>query len=183
MRAVRFHPQQDPFASAAGAGPRDGSSARLNLLLSDASTKPHADADTWAARLPRLLEPMGVRSHHAASGRQASDLMAATQIHVAVVDLGLPLDTPAVTPDCSPTPSQEAGWRLLEVLARLAHRPPTVAITNAKTRRDEARQLSAALRLGAFAVIDRPRSTRDVETLLELLRRCITRHYRDRWPT
>ncbi|MGP1273392.1 MAG: hypothetical protein ACTS22_08650 [Phycisphaerales bacterium] len=158
--------QVEPSAAPAG--------GRLNILLSDSS----GSEQSWAERLPTLLEPMGVRSHVAASGRQATELLSTTTIHVAVVDLGLPLDH-AASPD-APAPS--AGWRLLEVLARLSHRPPTVAVKQARTRRDEARELAAALRLGAFAVVDRPRSTRDMETLLEVLRRCIARHYRGRWP-
>lgn len=176
MRAAYRHPDHDPFT---GIPQSVGDAApRLNLLLSDASAAPNTQADTWARRLPRLLEPMGVRAHHAVSGREATDLMAATTIHVAVVDLGLPLDpAPAAA-----APAPEAGWRLLEVLARLAHRPPTVAIKNARTRRDESREIAAALRLGAFAVVDRPRTTADVETLLEVLRRCITKHYQGQWP-
>ena len=47
---------------------------------------------------------------------------------------------------------------------------------------DDARELTAALRAGAFAVVDRPRTARDLETLLEVLRRCVTRHYKDQWP-
>jgi hypothetical protein len=107
--------------------------------------------------------------------------MRSTTIHIAVVDLGLPLETHAPGSD-QPASAREAGWRLLEVLSRLAHRPPTVAIKSARTRRDEAREMSAALRLGAFAVLDRPQTTRDVETLLEVLRRCIARHYQGQWP-
>lgn len=181
MRPVYYHSGHDPFAGAPGRGTPAGTPSRLNLLLSDASTHPHIQSDdTWAARLPRLLEPMGIRAHHATTGREASDLLSSTTIHVAVVDLGLPLDPPAGPASQSPAP--EAGWRLLELLARLAHRPPTVAIKSAKTTRDEARELGAALRLGAFAVVDRPRTARDLETLLEVLRRCITRHYKDQWP-
>ncbi|MEO1585120.1 MAG: response regulator [Planctomycetota bacterium] len=180
MKPICRHPGHDPFAGAPGGTP----TSRLNLLLSDASTHPHVQSDdTWAARLPRLLEPMGIRAHHATTGRQASDLMASTTIHVAVVDLGLPLDpAPTESAPAASRPSPEAGWRLLEILARLAHRPPTVAIKSAKTTRDEARELNAALRLGAFAVVDRPRTARDLETLLEVLRRCVTRHYKDQWP-
>lgn len=180
MRSVyRHHDAGEPWGSfrpgpAETAYPTGDTGGRLNLLLSDASWQ----HESWADRLPTLLEPMGVRAHLAASGREAKELLSSTTIHVAVVDLGLPLDD--TSPSDGPAPS--AGWRLLEVLSRLAHRPPTVAVKQARTRRDEARELNAALRLGAFAVVDRPRSTREMETLLEVLRRCITRHYRGRWP-
>lgn len=145
---------------------------RLNLLLSDASYR----ADSWVSRLPTLLAPMGINAHHAGSGKQASDIIQSLTIHVALVDLGLPLEC------CDPSQAKEGGYRLLDVLARLTHRPPTVAITSARTERDEIRQVSAALKHGAFAVINRPRNTRDVETLLEVLRRCVTRHYKGQWP-
>lgn len=151
---------------------RQPAPGRLNLLLSDASYR----VDSWASRLPTLLSPMGIQAHHAGSGQQASDLIESMTIHVALVDLGLPLEC------CEPSQAKEGGYRLLDILARLAHRPPTVAITSARTQRDEIRQLNAALKHGAFAVINRPRTTRDVETLLEVLRRCVTRHYKGRWP-
>ena len=189
MRPVYRHPEPiDPDwtpGSRAGRSdpvPQESDSAgRLNLLLSDASWR----AESWADRLPTLLAPMGIRAHLAASGREATELLSSTTIHVAIVDLGLPLESrrdPA-TATGGEVPSAGAGWRLLEVLSRLAHRPPTVAIKQARTRRDETRELAAALRLGAFAVVDRPSSTSDVETLLEVLRRCLTRHYRGRWPS
>lgn len=146
---------------------------RLNLLLSDASYR----LDSWASRLPTLLSPMGIQAHHAGSGSEASQLIENLTIHVAVVDLGLPLEC------APPDKAKEGGYRLLDILARLAHRPPTVAITSAQTHRDEVRQLNAALKHGAFAVINRPRTPRDVETLLEVLRRCVIRHYKGQWPT
>jgi hypothetical protein len=45
--------------------------------------------------------------------------------------------------------------------------------------RDRCRLLGDALREGAFAVIDRPLR---IETMLEVMRRIIRRHYRDHWP-
>lgn len=153
--------------------PQDRSTpGRLNLLLSDASYH----VDSWASRLPTLLSPMGIHAHRAGSGQQASNLIETMTIHVALVDLGLPLEC------CEPSEAKEGGYRLLDILARLAHRPPTVAITSARTPRDESRQLNAALKHGAFAVINRPRTPRDVETLLEVLRRCVIRHYKGQWP-
>jgi DNA-binding response OmpR family regulator len=158
-------PSPDP---AAGARP-----GRLNLLLSYAGWQP----DSWADRLPRLLEPMGVRSLRAKTGREASAVLRTNPIHIAVVDLGLPLDETT-----SPTTLDEAGPRLLQLLARLDRPPPTVVVKRTRTQRDDARELIAALSAGAFAVIDRPRDARDIELLLEVLKRCLTRHYRGCWP-
>lgn len=146
---------------------------RLNLLLSFAGWHP----DPWVDRLPVLLEPMGIQSLRATTGRQASEVIRQAPIHIAVVDLGLPLDeTPAGTG------REEGGPRLLELLSRLSEPPPTVVVKRSRTHRDDSREIAAALRAGAFAVIDRPRDSRDLELLLEVLRRCLCRYYKGRWP-
>ena len=154
-------------------GPAADPAHRLNMLLSDASYR----TDSWAEIVPRLLGPMGIRAHLAGSGQQATHLIQSMPIHVALVDLGLPLESG------DPTQAPEGGYRLLDILSRLANRPPMVAIISARTPREEGRQLSAALHHGVFAVMNRPRTAGDVETLLEVLRRCVTRHYKGRWPT
>lgn len=144
---------------------------RLNLLLSCAGWQ----QDPWVDRLPRLLEPMGVIAHRAQTGGEAKRVIESTPIHIAVVDLGLPLDA------TSPT-DHEGGPRLLELLARLACPPPTVVVKRSRSLRDDAREIGAALRAGAFAVVERPRSVTDLEVMLEVLRRCLHRHYHGRWP-
>lgn len=149
-----------------------GGDSRLNLLLSCA----HWNPQNWADRLPTLLEPMGVRSFRAASGVEATRVLQQTNVHIAVVDLALPMDPAAGA-------TEEGGSGLLELLARLASPPPTVVIKRARSTRDDRRELAAALRTGAFAVIDRPRDASDVELLLEVLRRCLLRHYAGRWPS
>lgn len=134
--------------------------------------------DPWVERLPRLLEPMGVRSHQATTGAEATRIITSVPIHMAVVDLALPLDAGTdADPDLA-----EGGPRLLELLARLASPPPVVVVKRRRTQRDETRDIAAALRLGAFAVVDRPREAQDLNLMLEVLRRCLERHYRGRWP-
>jgi CheY-like chemotaxis protein len=172
MVNVRLHPG-DPFEPCNGAGAC--SSSRLHLLLSCAGWHP----DPWVDRLPRLLEPFGVISHKAGTGREASRVITSTPIHIAVVDMGLPLDTDTweVEPEF-----QEGGPRVLELLARLDEPPPVVAVKRSRTHRSDNRDIAAALRLGAFAVIDRPRDVADMNLMLEVLRRCLERHYKGRWP-
>jgi DNA-binding response OmpR family regulator len=144
---------------------------RLNLLLSYAGWQ-----DTpWVDRLPMILYPMGIKSHIASSADAAQRVIEANPIHIAVVDLALPLD------DCSPE-SEEAGTRILNLLARLASPPPTIVIKRKKTAREDTREMNAALRSGAFAVVDRPHAQREIESLLEVLRRCMNRYYQNRWP-
>lgn len=152
--------------------PLEACGGRLNLLLSYAGWEP----EPWVERLPRLLEPMGIASLRAQSGREASQVLQTSRVHVAVVDLGLPLDRAAGPSD------HDGGTRLLELLARLKEPPPVVVIKQAQTRRDESRELAAALRLGAFAAIDRPRGDNDLDVVLDVLRRVLIRYYKGRWP-
>ncbi len=161
------HPNHPDLSTPAGAP-----GGRLHLLLSRAGWQP----DPWVDRLPRMLEPMGIESHIAHTADAAQRVIDTNPIHIAIVDLALPLD-------CSPGQSEESGPRLLNLLTRLASPPPIVVIKRNRTLRDDSRELSAALKAGAFAVVDRPHAQRDLESLLEVLRRCLTRHYQGRWPT
>lgn len=156
-----------------GIGNMSGAEAgtRLNLLLSCPGWRP----DPWVERFPRLLEPMGIASHTARCGREASALIKTIPIHLAVVDLAIPLDQQGGEGD-------DAGIRLLEVLSRLQTTPPTVVIKRGMGGRDDHREMTAALRAGAFAVIDRPRDARDLEVMLDVLRRALVRFYQGRWP-
>lgn len=143
---------------------------RLNLLLSCATWRD----DTWADRLPCLLEPMGVSAVRATTARHAERVIRTTPIHIAVVDLGLPLDESADSDD-------EAGTRVLDLLARLGEPVPTVVVQSPRSQRDGRRTMAAALNCGAFAVVDR--SAADLEFMLGIMRRCLDRFYVGRWPT
>lgn len=174
---------------------------RLNLLLS-AGFGPGPGGwapETWAEQLPRLLEPMGVHAYVVHSGREAAAVVRRVPVHLAVVDLSLPMDAaaPAESPSCargpapasgpgtgaasarSPLSCEEAGCRLLELLGRQPTPPPTIVIKPRRTMREDARALMRALHAGAFAVIDRPVH---LEAVLDALRRALRRHYADRWP-
>ncbi|TVQ65207.1 MAG: response regulator [Phycisphaerales bacterium] len=123
---------------------------------------------------------MGVRAWRASSAREASDLIGAMRVHVAVVDLRLPLDRRAD----EPTPGacgveDEAGPRILELLSRLETPPPTLVIKRGRSSREDTREMTQALSMGAFAAIDRPV---DLERMLDAMRRLLARHYAGRWP-
>lgn len=189
MVSVRLHPGQSlygppvggsgarghgriPIPPSPAAPPPAEAGGRLNLLLSCASWR----SDSWADRLPQLLEPLGIRSVRARTGREAERTIRTLRVHIAVVDLGLPLDE-------SPRenqPAPEAGPRILELLRRLEDPPPTVVIKGPRPTRDDVRHLSAALRFDAFAVVDR--AAADVELMLKIFQRCLARYYQDRWP-
>lgn len=174
----RHHPHHAHPPAGGDAPSSRANGGRLNLLLSYAGW----DHDSWVDRLPRLLEPMGVVALRAGTGREASEVIKSNPIHIAIVDLGLPLDTSAKPPPDDLHEMSEGGSRLLDLLARLAEPPPTVVVKRARTHRDDCRDIAAALKAGAFAVIDRPRGLPDLEVMLEVLRRCMDRFYKNRWP-
>jgi DNA-binding NarL/FixJ family response regulator len=118
---------------------------------------------------------MGVESIRARTARQAEQVIRNSPIHIAVVDLGLPLDVPG-----DHAAAEEAGCRVLDLLRRLPSPPPTVIVRSTRASRDAARDLSAALRFDAFAVVDR--TSADVEMMLKVLQRCLERFYHGRWP-
>jgi CheY-like chemotaxis protein len=144
---------------------------RLNLLLTHAGWQD----DSWADRLPRLLEPMGVQSWRAGSGQEAARIIRQMQVHLAVIDLSLPLGAS----NDQAAASEEAGNRVLDLLVRLPEPPPTVVITRPRSSRDHARQMACALKAGVFAVIQPPVH---LETALQVMQRALARFYADRWP-
>jgi hypothetical protein len=164
--------------SAASPGPHHhGASAggRLNLLLSWGGWRP----DSWADTLDCLLRPLGVQSMQARTARQAEQVIRNNPIHIAVVDLGLPLDVPSGRGGGGHH-HEEAGCRILDLLRRMESPPPTVIVRSTRASREAARDLAAALRFNAFAVVDR--TSADPELMLTVLRRCLDRCYQGRWP-
>lgn len=149
-------------------GPGGG---RLNLLLTHGGWQ----TDSWADRLPRLLEPLGVQAWRAGSGKEATRIIEEVPVHLAVIDLSLPLDAGAG----GDAASTEAGNRVLELLVRLDQPPPTVVITRSLSSRENARQMACALKAGVFAVLQPPVH---LETALQVMQRALARFYADRWP-
>jgi len=146
---------------------------RLNLLLSsEPATVPGND---WASQLPTLLAPMGVTAVVARSGAEATEVIRTTPVHLAIVDLGIPLECSAD----AQSGGGEGGRRVLELLSRLTSPPPTLIIKARRTKREDDRALHAALTAGAFAVLDRPVN---LETVLRTMSRALAKHYANRWP-
>lgn len=178
VRNVRSHhdaPLPDSGPSGGSGGPGgDAPRSRLNLLLSYAGFSD----DSWVDRLPLLLEPLGVHSLRAGNCAEATRVIQHFPVHIAVVDLGLPMER--LTPG-NPDPA-EAGPRILELLRRLDAPPPIVVVKPARSHRDDARQIAAALRAGVYAVVDRPHGQGDLELMLGVLQRCLRRFYHNRWP-
>ena len=147
---------------------------RLNLLLSLAAWRQGTALD----QLPSLLAPLGIQSIKTTSGEEAAEVIQRFTVHIAVVDLAIPLERESES--TTKPPSTEAGPRLLQLLRRLEAPPPTVVVRPPQPEsRQSARGLREALSEGAFAVLDQPVN---LESLLEVLRRILRRHYADGWP-
>jgi CheY-like chemotaxis protein len=174
---------QVPQPGAAGQAQAAGGGSRLNLLLSCAGWRRNTALD----QLPQLLTPMGIFTLRAESGEEAADVIRTYSVHIAVVDLSIPLHRTRREPEkpgsagAGTTPeAAEAGPRVLQLLRRLEQPPPTVVVRSPQPAlRESARGLTEALREGAFAVLDQPVN---LESMLEVLRRILRRHYADVWP-
>ena len=149
---------------------------RLNLLLTYGGWRERPAVE----QLPRLLQPLGIRAMQADSGEEAAQLIQANPVHIAVVDLEIPVQPRAGGSNDRPQLNSEGGLRILKLLRRLDPAPPTIVVRPRQaTERERVRGLSHSLRDGAFAVLDRPLH---MEALLEVLRRVLNRHYENLWP-
>ena len=174
------HPDSYPAPAKAD---QPSNRARLNLLLS--CTRSSWRQDTALDHLPPLLAPLGIQTIQTSSGEEAAEVIQAHRVHIAVIDLSIPLQRPSGVvqgqADASNRiTSAEAGPRVLQLLRRLEAPPPTVVVRPPQpAAREGARSLTQALREGAFAVLDQPVN---LESMLEVLRRILRRHYSDVWP-
>jgi len=116
------------------------------------------------------------------SGEEAAQLIRTQPVHIAVVDLEIPVhNMPSTSHRVNrSTFASDGGVRILKLLRRLNPTPPTIVVRPPQaTEREHVRGLSHSLRDGAFAVLDRPLH---MEALLEVLRRVLQRHYENLWP-
>jgi CheY-like chemotaxis protein len=156
--------------------------ARFNVLLTE--DRLHAPGH-WTEQLPRLLEPQGVASYLAHTGREAFAMAERLEFHAAVIDLGTPLgdDEESAPHHAASAPTGglgDAGWWLLELFRRLPNRPPIVVVHSARyTDRQVSRLLTEALRRGAFSVLNTPVH---LEELLRVFQRLVDRQYQGAWP-
>ena len=105
---------------------------RLSLMLSYGGW----ERQNFAEQLPRLLEPIGIDCLRVGSAEEATALLKLRPVHIAVIDLRIPLDRRVDEP---------GGERLLKILRRLDSPPPTVVVRpRPATVRGSARGLSNA---------------------------------------
>lgn len=126
---------------------------RLTVLFGDADSLWH---DTAAA----MLQPFGVSTVQARTGREALDRIESGEVHVAILDQNLP---------------QLSGLQVVKLAARREVSPPAILLA-----RDLSTQfLHEALGMRVFSVLSKPV---DVNLLLDTLARVLKRHYANRWP-
>lgn len=162
-------------ASDPGAGPQKDPS-RLNLLLTYGGWREHAFAD----QLPLMLDRFGIQCLRAESGDEASEVIRRARVHIAVIDLSIPMHPMSSQARASSGRSVAAGPRVLQLLRRLDQPPPTIVVRPRQVDESESgRMLMEALREGAFCVLDDPVP---IESMLQVLERVVRRHYHDHWP-
>jgi len=136
-----------------------GGNSRFTVLLAN-------DQEVWHDNVRRLLEPQGVVTVSAKSGREALDLIESRPIHVAVLDAQMP---------------QLGGLQVVRMLREL-HKaepqkaPPAILLAHDLT----SHLLREALMMHVFSVLSKPV---DLNVLLDALARVMRRHYESRWPT
>jgi CheY-like chemotaxis protein len=126
---------------------------RFTVLLAD-------EPEGWQDTVRQLLEPQGVRTVCARTGREALGLMESRQVHVAVLDQQMP---------------QLGGLQIIRLLRDIQSAPPAILLANQLTTH----LLHEALGMHVFSVLSKPV---DLNVLLDALARVMRRHYEGRWP-
>jgi CheY-like chemotaxis protein len=147
---------------------------RFNVLVTE--DRAHGP-EYWTIQLARLLEPQGVTTFVARSGREAVALAGRESLHAAVIDLNIPMEGSAS--EAKRGVATEPLW-VLELMRRLPERPPVVAVLHPSlARREQERLIREALRLGVYSVLTKPIG---VEDLLPVFKSLVDRRYRGAWP-
>jgi DNA-binding NtrC family response regulator len=126
---------------------------RLTVLLAN-------EQENWHQTVRSLLEPQGVQTISARSGREALHLIESQPIHVAVLDQQMP---------------QLGGLQVIKLMRELQHAPPAILLANQLTNH----LLHEALGMHVFTVLTKPV---DFNVLLDALARVLKRYHESRWP-
>lgn len=136
-----------------------GSLHRLTVLFAN-------EQEAWLQTARSLLEPQGVRTLSATSGRQALEILSDQEVHVAVLDYRMPV---------------LGGLQILKLLHERRGALPTRPVPPAILVADEptTHLLNEALGARVFSVLSKPVN---LNLLLGTLARVMKRHYAGRWP-
>lgn len=127
--------------------------SRLTVLLAN-------EQDGWHQTVRKLLEPQGVSTVTARSGREALQLMESKPIHVAVLDTQMP---------------QLGGLQVIKLMREMRNAPPAILVANDLS----SHLLREALGMHVFSVLSKPV---DLNVLLGALARVLRKHYESKWP-
>jgi CheY-like chemotaxis protein len=127
--------------------------SRLTVLLAN-------EQEGWHQTVRTLLEPQGVETISARSGREAIQLMESKPVHVAVLDAQMP---------------QLGGMQVIRLMREMPAAPPAILLAHDLT----SHLLREALGMHVFSVLSKPV---DFNVLLDTLARVMRRHYESRWP-
>jgi two-component system, response regulator YesN len=130
------------------------SNNRFTVLLAN-------ETEGWHQTVRHLLEPQGVATLSARSGREALDLIQSRPIHVVVLDQQMP---------------QLGGLQVIKLMREISHAPPSILLANQLTTH----LLQEALGMHVFSVLSKPV---DFNLLLDTFARIMRRHYEGRWPS
>ncbi len=138
---------------------------RFKVLLAN-------EQEGWHQTVRRLLEPQGVQTLSARSGREALELIESTPVHVAVLDTQMP---------------QLGGMQVIRMMREMrrggaaegeaGHGEVPQAILLANDLNSHL--LREALAMHVFSVLSKPV---DFNVLLDSLARVLKRYHASRWP-
>jgi DNA-binding NtrC family response regulator len=118
------------------------------------------EQDGWNETVSRLLEPQGVKTIVARSGREALGLIESTPLHAVVLDTQMP---------------QLGGLQVIKLMREKNASLPAILLTNRLTNH----LLREALGMHVFSVLAKPV---DFNLLLDALARILRRYHENRWP-
>jgi DNA-binding NtrC family response regulator len=127
--------------------------SRLTVLLAN-------EQEGWQQTVRGLLEPQGVQTVTARSGREALSMLESQPIHVAVLDQQMP---------------QLGGLQIVKLMREMHKAPPTILVA----RELNSHLLREALGMQVFSVLSKPV---DLNVLLDTLARVLRRYHKSRWP-
>jgi DNA-binding NtrC family response regulator len=127
---------------------------RFTVLLAN-------EQEGWHQTVRQLLEPQGVQTVSARSGREALSLIESRPIHVAVLDYHM---------------QGLGGLQVVRLMREVEHAPPAILLAPELTTH----LLHEALGMHVFSVLSKPV---DFNVLLDTLARVVRRHYEGKWPS
>jgi CheY-like chemotaxis protein len=127
---------------------------RFTVLLAD-------EQESWHQTVRQLLEPQGVQTISARSGREALSLIESRPVHVAVLDYQM---------------QGLGGLQVIRLMREIHRAPPAILLAADLTNH----LLHEAIGMHVFSVLAKPV---DFNLLLDTLARVIRRHYEGKWPS